>query len=206
MVRNQVSGIRALGGSMAYLLFGILLFGGIHVFSMLLPARRDALRIRLGDRLWKGLYAVISLVGVGLMVKGFLLSRSAPLAADWLYVPPDWARHATMLLVLFGFIFLAASHGKSHLRLWLRNPMSIGVGLWAAGHLLSNGKRTDVYLFGTFLAIAVLDIVLSTLRGKIPVYEPQLRSDIIAVAAGSVLYVIFLFGFHPYVLNLAVAG
>jgi len=191
---------------MAYLLFGILLFGGIHVFSMLLPHQRDLLKVRLGEKLWKGFYAVISLVGLGFMVWGFLLSRSGPLAADWLYVPPDWARHVTMLLVLLGFISLAASHGKSHLRLWLRNPMSIGIGLWAAGHLLSNGKRTDVYLFGTFLALALLDIVVSTWRGKIPVYEPRLRSDIVAVIAGMVLYVIFLFGFHPYVLNLPVAG
>lgn len=191
---------------MAYLLFGILLFGGIHLFSMLLPTRRDALKARLGEKLWKGFFAIVSLVGLGLMVRGFLLSRSGPLAADWLYVPADWARHVTMLFVLLGFIFLAASHGKSHLRLWLRHPMSIGIALWASGHLLSNGKRTDVYLFGTFLVVALLDIVLSTLRGKVPVYEPHLRSDIVAVIVGMVLYVIFLFGFHPYVLNLPVAG
>jgi len=191
---------------MAYLFFGILLFGGVHLFSLLLPAQRDALKARLGEKLWKGLFAFISLVGLGFIVRGFLLSRSGPLAADWLYVPADWARQVTMLLVLLAFIFLAASHGRSHLKLWLRNPMSIGIALWAAGHLLSNGKRTDVYLFGTFLLVALLDIVLSMLRGKIPIYEPHLRSDVIAVIAGMVLYVIFLFGFHPYVLNLPVAG
>ncbi len=191
---------------MSYLLFGILLFGGVHVFSMLLPERRNALAARLGEKLWKGFYALVSLVGFGLMVRGFLLSRSGPLAADWVYVPADWARHVTMLLVLLGFISLAASHGKGHLKLWLRNPMSIGIGLWAAGHLLSNGKRTDVYLFGTFLVLALLDIVLSTLRGNIPVHEPRLRSDLIAVIAGFLLFLIFLYGFHPYVLNLPVAG
>ncbi|MGH6820109.1 MAG: NnrU family protein, partial [Methylocella sp.] len=123
-----------------------------------------------------------------------------------LYTPPDWARHATKLLVLAGFVFLAASHGRSHLRLWARNPMSIGIGLWAAGHLLSNGKRTDVYLFGTFLAVALLDIAVSNWRGKAPAYEPRWRSDVIAAIGGMIVYVIFLFGFHPYVLNLPVAG
>lgn len=191
---------------MNQLLFGILLFGGIHLFSMLLPAVRDALKARLGEKLWKGFFALVSFVGLGFMIWGFLLSRSGPLAADWLYVPADWGRHVTMLLVLLAFICLAASYGRGYLKLWLQNPMSIGIALWAAGHLLSNGKRTDVYLFGTFLLVALLDIFLSTLRGKIPVYEPQLRSDVIAVIAGMVLYVIFLFGFHPYVLNLPVAG
>ena len=32
----------------------------------------------------------------------------------------------------------------------------------------------------------------------------SIRSDIIAVVVGLVLYTIFLFGFHPYVLNLPI--
>ena len=191
---------------MAYLFIGIVIFGGTHLFSMLLPGLRDGLKARLGEGAWKGLFAVVSLVGLGLMIRGFLLSRSGPLAADIVYNPASWSRHATMLLVLLAFICIAASHGKGYLKLWLRNPMSIGFGLWATGHLLANGKRTDVYLFGTFLVLALADIFLSSLRGKVPDHLPSLRSDIIAVIAGMVLYVIFLFGFHPYVLNLPVAG
>ncbi|MGH6854125.1 MAG: NnrU family protein [Aestuariivirga sp.] len=191
---------------MTYLFSGIVLFGGIHLFSMLLPGQRDALKARFGEKTWKGLYALVSLVGLGLMVRGFMLARSGPLAADWLYVPAGGTRHVTMLLVLLGFISIGASHGKGYLKLGLRNPMSIGIGLWAFGHLLANGKRTDVYFFGTFLVLALLDIVLSTLRGKKPAHEPHPRSDIIAVIVGMVLYVIFLFGFHPYVLNLPVVG
>jgi uncharacterized membrane protein len=111
-----------------------------------------------------------------------------------------------MLLVLLGFITLGASHGKGYLKLWLQQPMSIGFALWSGGHLLANGKRADVYLFGTFFVLALLDILLSTLRGKVPSHQPQVRSDIIAVVAGVVLYAIFLFGFHPYVLNLPIVG
>jgi uncharacterized membrane protein len=191
---------------MTILLVGIFLFGGIHIFSMLLPTHRDAIEMRVGERPWKAIYAIISLAGVGLMIWGFVLARSQSPGADWLYTPAVWARHVTMLLVLFGFIFLAASHGKSYLRLWVRNPMSIGIALWATGHLLANGKRVDLYFFGTFLLVVLLDIGLSTVRGKAPLYEPRVRSDIIAVIVGMVLYVIFLFGFHPYVLNLPVAG
>lgn len=109
-------------------------------------------------------------------------------------------------MVLAAFIAIGAAHGKGYIKLWLKHPMSIGIGLWAAGHLLANGKRAAVYMFGAFLALALIDIIVSTARGKLPAYAPRIRSDVIAVIAGMVLFVIFLFGFHPYVLNLPVAG
>ena len=189
---------------MTYLTVGIVIFGGVHLFSMLLPATRDRLRARYGERAWKGGFALVSLIGLGVMIRGFWSSRSGPGAADLLYYPADWTRHLNMALVLLAFIALSASHGKGYLKLWLRNPMSIGFALWSFGHLLANGKRAGVYLFGTFLVIAVLDIILSTLRGKRPTHEPRIRSDIIAVIVGVILYLIFLFGFHPYILNLPV--
>jgi uncharacterized membrane protein len=84
--------------------------------------------------------------------------------------------------------------------------MSIGILLWSGGHLLVNGQRSDVWLFGTFFLVSLADILSSELRGKRPDYVPRLRSDVIAVAVGMVLYVVFLLGFHPYVLNIPVIG
>jgi len=189
---------------MTSLLVGIALLGGLHLISILLPGLRDGLKVRLGEKPWKAIYAAISLLGLGFMIRGFLQSRSGPLAADWLYFPNDGLRHVTMLLVLLGLILIAASHGKGYIKRWVHNPMSLGIVLWAAGHLLANGKRVDVLMFGTFLAVGVTDIVVSELRGKRPSYLPNPRSDVIAILIGMVLYVIFLFGFHPYILNLPV--
>ena len=189
---------------MTALWIGIILFGGTHLFSILMPGQRDALKARLGEKAYKGIYAAATLVGLGFMIRGFLQSRSGPLAADWLYVPYDGARHITMLFVLLAMILIGASHGKGYIKSWVHNPMSLGIVLWAAGHLLANGKRADVYLFGTFLVIGLADIFFSELRGKRPAHVPRLRSDIIAVVAGVILYAVFLFGFHPYVLNLPV--
>lgn len=191
---------------MTFLLSGIAIFSGVHLFSMLLPAQRDALKARLGEWRWKGIYFAVALVGLGLIIRGYFLSRSGPGAADLLYIPPDSLRPVTMLMVLAGFISMGAAHGKGYIKLWIKQPMSIGIGLWAAGHLLANGKRAAVYMFGAFLALALIDIVLSTARGKLPSHELRIRSDVIAAIAGMALYVIFLFGFHPYVLNLPVAG
>jgi uncharacterized membrane protein len=189
---------------MTALYLGIILFGGSHLFSIFFPGARDGLKAKFGEKAWKGIYAILSLAGIVFLVIAYLGSRGGPLAADWVYVPAPWAKHATMLLVLLAFIALGASHGKGYLKTWLHNPMSIGIALWAAGHLLSNGKRTAVYMFGIFLVVALADIVMSELRGKRPSHEPRVKSDIIAVVAGIVLYAIFLLGFHPYVLNLPV--
>jgi uncharacterized membrane protein len=109
-----------------------------------------------------------------------------------------------MLLVLLGFISLSGFHGKGYVKHWLRNPFSVGIVLWSFGHLLSNGMLHDVLLFGTFLLLAVLDIILSTVRGKRPGHVPQIRSDMTAVVSGVVLYAIFLFGVHPYIFNVPI--
>lgn len=191
---------------MTYFWIGTVLFAGVHLFSLLLPGQRDALKARFGERAWKGGYAVVALAGLALMIRGFFMSRAGPAAADLLYYPADWLRPVTMLMVLLAFIALGAAHGKGYIKLWIKHPMSIGFALWAGGHLLANGKRADVYLFGVFLALALIDIAVSSARGKHPAHEPRIRSDVIAVIAGMALYAFFLLVFHPYALNLPVAG
>ena len=191
---------------MTLLYIGSLLFGGTHLFSILFPGARNGLRARLGEKPWKGLYAIVSLIGLVLMVVGYGQSRAGPATADLLYDGFYEMRHLTMLLVLVAFILIGASHSKGYLKKWLHNPMSIGIVLWSLGHLLVNGQRADVWLFGTFLVVGLADIVMSELRGKRPAHEPRLRSDIVAVIFGVVLYLVFAFLFHPYVLNVPVMG
>jgi len=190
---------------MTYLILGIVIFLGMHLFGMLLPAARERSIARMGEGPWKGLYSVVSLIGLGLMIYGWWVARNAP-EGGFVYAPPDWARHATMLLVLIGFILIGAAHGKSNIKLWVKQPMSIGIALWAIGHLLANGEKADIWLFGSILLLAAVDIVASAMRGKVPHYEPRLRSDIIAVIVGIVLYLVFLFGFHPYILGVPVVA
>ena len=193
-------------GFMTLIYIGALLFGGTHLFSILFPGLRDGLKARLGEKPWKGLYAILSLAGLVLLIMGYSQTRAGPATADILYEGWYEMRHLTMLLMLFAFILIGASHGKGYLKTWLRNPMSIGIVLWAGSHLLVNGQRADVWLFAPFLIVGLADIVMSELRGKRPQHTPRIRSDVIAVVAGVVLYLVFAFGFHPYVLNVPVTG
>jgi len=179
----------------------IILFGG-HL--ALYTPLRPALRARLGEGPFKGAFSLVALIGLGLMIWGYSMTRSGPEAANILYWPAGWTRHAAMLIVLLAFISLAASFHKGRLKLWLRHPMSVGFALWAGAHLLANGKVAAVLFFGGFLGLALVDIAVSTARGDNPRYVPKPRHDLIAVVAGLILYAFFLLVFHPLVLNVPV--
>jgi uncharacterized membrane protein len=71
-------------------------------------------------------------------------------------------------------------------------------------HLLTNGKVSAVLFFGGFLGLALVDIAVSTARGKVPHHEPKPYHDLIAVAGGVILFAFFLLVFHPLVLNVPV--
>jgi uncharacterized membrane protein len=188
---------------MAILLAGVILFFVIHLLSYAREFRARLLGA-IGEGPYKGVYSLLSAIGLGLMIWGYVLTRAGPAAAEVLYWPPSWGRHATMLLVLLGMICITIYLHKGRLKLWLRNPMSIGVALWAGGHLFSNGEVTSVILFGSFLLYALIDIVVNTLRGTVPNFTPKPRHDLISIVAGIALYAFFLFVFHPYVLNVPV--
>lgn len=189
---------------MTLLYIGIVIFLGAHVLAMILPEARDRLRTRMGENPYKGIFSLVSAVGLILMIYGFYTANQALEPDDYIYTPAPWTRHAAMGLVLLAFIFLGASHGKGYLKLWLQQPMSIGIGLWAFAHLLANGTRPAIIFFGTFLVLAVLDIILSTMRGKVPNHAPQVKSDVRAIIIGVIIYLVFLFGFHPYILHLPI--
>lgn len=175
---------------MTILIWGMVLFFGVHL--MALTPLRAVVVSRLSENAYKGLFSLVSLAGLGLMIWGFILARAGPDAARIVYDPVMDGSHGTMLLVFVGLILLAASHTKGHIRLLVKHPMSLGVGLWAAGHLLANGNLSEVLLFGGFLALSVLDIIVSTARGKVPSYEPKFKYDIIAVVVGVVAYVVII--------------
>jgi uncharacterized membrane protein len=188
---------------MTILIIGLFLFGGSHLFSVLFPPVRNRLKAWLGEARFKGAYALVSAVGLGMMFWGYALSRNN---GEMLYVPAFAARHITMLLVLVGFICISAAHGKGHIKLWLQNPFSVGICLWSIGHLIASGKTPVVLIYLTFLVIAALDIISNMVSGNKTIYEPHLKSDMVAILAGLLIYALMLFIFHPYVLGVRILG
>ena len=177
---------------------GSFLFVVPHLLASLFPAVRDRVQARVGEQRFKSGFAATVGLGFILMAIGYFLTRGS---GEMLYAPSGAARHAILGMATLGMILLAAGQGKSHIRLWLQNPFSIGVVLWSVGHLLIVGKTAVVWFYGSLLIIAIVDIVSCMARGKRPEFQPVWRSDIIAVAAGLVLTVVLVVLFHPYVLG-----
>ena len=140
---------------MAYLMWGLLVFLGVHSVRLVAEDWRAQTRLRIGGLPWKGLFSVLSLAGFGLLVWGYGLAREQPVA---LWTPLPALRHPAALLTLCSFVLLSAAYiPGNYIRARLRHPMVLGVTAWALAHLMTNGTAAQVLLFGSFLVWAVLD-------------------------------------------------
>ena len=149
---------------MTYLLLGLVIFLGVHSVRIVADDWRTRTVARIGPLPWKGLYSVLSLVGLGLVVWGFGLARQQPLQ---LWSPPVALRHLASLLTLGAFILLVAAYVPGNqIKARLHHPMVLGVKIWALAHLLANGNLAHVVLFGSFLAWGVLDFIAARRRDR----------------------------------------
>ena len=139
---------------MTLLILGLVIFLGAHSTRIFAEGWRGAQLARLGEKGWKGLYSVVSLVGFVLLVWGYGIARQDPVP---LWTPSIGMRHLASLLTLVSFIFLAAAYvPRNAIKARLGHPMTLGVKVWALGHLLANHTLADLLLFGGFLVWAVL--------------------------------------------------
>lgn len=139
---------------MAYLILGLLVFLGAHSVRIVADDWRTRQRLALGPRVWKGLFSLTSLLGLGLIIWGFGMVRDQPIA---LWSPPTGMRHLASLLNLLAFVLLAAAYVPGNrIKSRVHHPLLIAVKVWALAHLVANGNLGHVVLFSPFLAWAVL--------------------------------------------------
>jgi len=127
------------------------LFLGVHSVRIVADGWRTQTLARMGEMPWKGLYSLVSAVGLALIVWGYGLARQQPVV---LWVPPIGMRHAAALLTLIAFVLLAATYvPRNAIKARLHHPMVLGVKVWALAHLLSNGNLADVLSVWQLLAV-----------------------------------------------------
>ncbi len=185
---------------MLQLLIGLIVFFGMHSAAIVaLPMRdRMAARSELG---WKATYAIVSLIGIVLIARGYGEVRLTPTV---LYVPPIGLRHVAALLMLPAFAFFIAPYFPGRIKQALKHPQLVAVKLWAVAHLLMNGNVADVLLFGSFLVWAVVDRVSMKNRVARPLPgAPESRAnDVIVVVVGLLLYVAFVMWGHEALIGM----
>lgn len=180
---------------MLQLLIGLTLFLGIHSAQSLLPQWRQNAIDRFGSLGFKGVYAVLSLLGLYLLVQGYGLARLDPVL---LWTPPRGMQHATILLLWVAMVLLVASYVPGNqIKAKMRHPMTLSVKVWALGHLLSNGNLADVLLFGGFLVWSVLVFRAARQRDRLSLHTPpegKLLGTLLAVVLGTGVWAAFLMG------------
>lgn len=181
---------------MFVLILGLLIFLGVHSVHIFAPAWRNRRIADTGAGAWRGLYSLVSLGGFVLIIWGFASARpDAPV----LYEPPVWMKHLALALMLFAFISLMVfAFPAGRLKPALKHPMLVSVKIWALAHLLANGDLASLLLFGAFLAWAVADRISVKHRGNDVAAPGPAAWDMGAVAAGVLLYVLFVWRLHEW--------
>jgi uncharacterized membrane protein len=192
---------------MIVLVLGLVLFLGVHSVRIVADDWRGAQIAARGEGAWKGVYSLVSAVGLVLIVYGYGLARTAPVE---LWSPPVWTRHIASLLTLVAFVLLAAAYVPgTRIRAAVGHPMVAGVKVWAFAHLLSNGRLADLLLFGAFLAWSVVLYAASRRRdrrdGVRRVAGPVSR-DALAVILGVGAWAAFAFWLHAWLIGVRPFG
>ena len=210
---------------MILLVLGLVLFLGVHSVRILAPGLRDAVMGRIGEGPWKGLYAVLSLVGLVLVGRGWTAAAEAGDAGTALLYPPvSWGPALTLVAMPALFVLLIAGNlPAGRIRRAARHPMLVATVGWAALHLLNNGRAAAVVLFAGFALWAAADIA-SLLRrertarlqgaGAGPHGAPAPPDDaplpwwpdIAAVVAGLALYAWFVAHGHQWLFGVSPLG
>ena len=186
---------------LAILVLGLAVFIGGHALTMARGAR-TALVARLGEVPYKIVYSLVAILAIALIAWGYARYR----ATGWIDVwhPPAFMRHVAVALMWPSIVCVAAAYSPGHIKTKLKHPMLVGVKLWAFAHLLVNGDLGSIVLFGSILAWAVVDRISLKRRtdpGAPPIPLGGWKNDVVAVIAGTLVYLALGFVFHPLVIG-----
>ena len=149
---------------MTQLILGLILFLGAHSVRIWADGWRNQTIEAYGEKAFKGVYALVSILGFYLLVVGYGEARLQTVA---LWNPPIFTKHISMLLMLLSSILLVATYiPRNHFKMRLGHPMVLSVKVWALSHLLANGNLADLLLFGSFLIWAVLNFRSARARDR----------------------------------------
>ena len=179
---------------MLWLCIGVLWWAAVHLTPSVAPDFRKSMVDRIGEKAWKGLFALDIVIALVLIVVGW---RSA--VPQNVYLPPLWGSRAALLLMAVSVYLFGAAQGKSAIKTVIRHPMLAAVAVWAIAHLLANGDLRSLVLFGGLGLWALVEIPLINRREgqwiKPDAQSPAAELKIVLISA--VVYVVLVF-LHPY--------
>jgi uncharacterized membrane protein len=179
---------------MNWLIIGIGLFTIVHLASSLAPSLRASLKQSIGEKPFRGVYALLSLAGIAMIVVGW--RSTVPVVV---YAPPSWAPTVAFFLMFVAIVLFGASHAKTNIKRYVRHPQLTSVVLFAIAHLLANGDIRSLILFGSLGVWALLEMPLINKREGEWIKPPRasMKSEMIGAAISVVVFLV-LIALHPY--------
>ena len=132
-------------------------FFGMHLVPGV-PGLRRALKAKLGDKGYRGIFTLVSLGGLGWIIVAHMY---APYVELW--SAPDWTRLIPLVALPFALMFLASQRSEG-IQAVTRHPMLWGIALWSLSHIAPNGDAASVMMFGAFALYALIDQPLADAR------------------------------------------
>ncbi len=161
---------------MTWLVLGVLVWVGAHLFKRVLPKQREAL-----GKWGRPLVAVVVVVSIVLMIIGYREAEDVPL-----YALSNWTSYLNNLLMLVALFMMDIGRVNGAVRTKVRQPMLIGVVIWSVAHLLVSGELSALVLFGGLGLWALLQMaVISRAEGswEVPAKGSILSDGKVAVLA-----------------------
>ena len=188
---------------MSIFLVGLVLFIGIHSIYIVAPGVREAAIARIGYNPWRGVYSLVSLVGLVLLIYGYGLARQDPVL---LFEPPSWARLFAFALMVVALPLLVASFFPVPTRIgrFVRHPMLMSVTLWSVAHALAVGTLAGVLLSAVFFVwtLAARFSLVARPMTNAPAAAPEPLNDWIAVAIGLAVWAALMFVLHDWLIGM----
>lgn len=170
---------------MLWLTVGVIIWSLAHLFPSIMPGAREQLVAKLGEKSYRGLFALVIIGALILIVFGW--KTTVP---STVYSPPLTASALTSLLILIAFVLFFASQAPGNIKRFIRHPQMTGVLLWGVAHLLTNGDSRSVTLFGGLTAWAIFEVLMINRRdGEWQRPEPAaIRLDVITTVIALVAF------------------
>ena len=185
---------------MLILITGLLIFFTVHSISIVNESWRDSMVDKLGISLWRGLYSLVAVIGLLLIIWGYVLARQQPLL---IYPPSIWLHRISLILLIPVFPLILATWLPGNIKAKVKHPMLLAIKIWALAHLLSNGMFSDVILFGSFLIWSIINLRSMRIRRvrTDPNTKAFVANDTLCVTIGTGLYILVSLWLHDWLVG-----
>jgi len=178
---------------MYLIISGILIFTFGHMFKRLVPAGRNFVDQKLGEKLGKKLMNLILFIGFFLVTIGYYQKEFD----IYFFIAPTWLTAITHALMLVSVALLSVGHRifghASRLQQHIKHPMLTAAVVWCVAHLLINGTLMAFILFGSIGVWAAIQIyLLQKNKVKIERHQGSLIGDLILLGFVAFIYIIIV--------------